>query len=79
MASTLLDPPILLGYDPGFKGGDRTTCSVQLSHAQLASVLKAQVPPGDEEGMQLLKRLDYTYKKIMMSDPKCIVQILVVP
>lgn len=59
----------ILEWDTAPPKGDRCALSIGLTPEQHAATMRANVPPGDEEGAQILRDLDTMQKTFIRDNP----------
>lgn len=67
----------LLGFDKGHPYGDRSCLSIGITPEQHAAMMRANVPPGDEEGNKVKLNLMEISDRIHAEDPKCIIHVFI--
>ena len=67
----------LLGFDKGHPYGDRSCLSIGITPEQHAAMMRANVPPGDEEGNKVKQNLMEISDRIHAEDPKCIIHVFI--
>ena len=60
---------VLLGFDKGSEDGDRSALAIRLTREQHAALMRADVPPGDPEGMKLKQEIADIRTKALAEDP----------
>ena len=68
---------VLLGFDKGSNEGDRSRLSIGLTREQHAALMRADVPPGDPEGMKLKQEIAYIRAKALAKDPHTVVLVFI--
>jgi hypothetical protein len=67
----------ILGWDTEPPKGDRCALSIGLTPEQHAATMRANVPPGDEEGAQILRDLDTIQKTFVRDNPGAVCSVFI--
>ena len=68
---------VLLGFDKGSDDVDRSGLSIGLTREQHAALMRADLPPGDPEGMKLKLEIDEIRTKALAEDPRTVVHVFI--
>lgn len=68
---------VLLGFDRGPDDGDRSALSIGLTREQHAALMRADLPPGDPEGMKLKQEIAHIRTKALAEDPRTVVHVFI--
>lgn len=67
----------IIGWDSAPPKGDRCALTIWLTPEQHAATLRANVPPGDEEGAQILQDLDTMHKTFLRDNPGAVCSVCI--
>lgn len=67
----------MIGWDTAPPKGDRCALSIGLTPEQHAATIRANVPPGDEEGAQILRDLDTIQKTFIRDNPGAVCSVFI--
>jgi hypothetical protein len=67
----------ILGWDTGTPKGDRSALTIGLTPEQHAATMRANVPPGDEEGAQILRDLKTIEETFRRDNPDSVVSVFI--
>jgi len=66
-----------VGWDIEPEPGERCALAIRLTQAQHAAALRANVPPGDPEGMVILQDIDRIQKAFLMANPDGVCSVFI--